>query len=151
MTSGWKELRFIAPTTGFILGQEFPSETRKPQPATWNELIQKLDGKTSNAEVKMYIAKEAGTAGLSENPATRVTWECEPGNGPARESSEGVDKRDTREVLVVVKRGLEANYIQDGSQLHKNIKGLLREFGSWKEIKKRGCYLDSENDPCSHL
>jgi hypothetical protein len=44
-------------------------------------------------------------------------------------------------VLVVVKRGVSASYIQDGSQLYKKLMGLLNEM-SWEEILADSRYLD---------
>jgi hypothetical protein len=130
--------------------------SRVPQPADWNELLQKRDGKDSGASVIMYVAKEPKVSGASDKSDSRTVYTAVPGHMKTVSNStiatiDNDDKSiDAREVLVVAKRGKDASYVQDGSELAMPIRNLLRRM-TWQEIKEEGLYLPGEEDPCAHL
>jgi hypothetical protein len=158
-SKGWKELHFITPTTEFMSSPNDQHQQRVAQPAGWDMAIKKIDGETSGAEVKMYVAKEPNVAGMAENPQTRVEYSAVPGHlanpnavnyGPGYTMMAPQKNSDHREALVVVRRGAGASYIEDGNGLHAEIKSLL-EHTTWLELRESDRYVDPEDDPCAHL
>lgn len=154
--NGWKELHFITPTTQFMSeGVQYLCE-RSAQPEKWNGVVLDRDGTDSAACVKMFIAKEPDVAGLSENPETRIDYNATPGFLFDRWGDEFVDVVDVqrylenREVLLVAKRGVGASYVQNGKQLHKDIKSLLDRM-NWGDILADNRYLDPEDNPENFL
>lgn len=147
---GWKEMRYITPSTRFMTGRFDPYKVREEQPKAWNQAITKADGESSGAEVKMYVARAPGLKGLTENPITRTIWEACPGHlrGNLRSAEDSV--AEDREVMIVARRGLSANYVQDGSHLNKDIAWLMEQM-KWQELKDSNKYLDGERDPAAHL
>jgi hypothetical protein len=99
---------------------------------------------------------ESDIEGLTETPETRLNYETIAGNrieigGFDNESpKERYRLQENREVLVVVKRGVGASYVQDRSDLHKDLKALQNRM-TWKDILANGRYLDPENDPVLKL
>jgi hypothetical protein len=150
-SDGWKELHFISPATEFMSSQNDHNNARVAQPAGWNELLKSRDGEHSGAGVKMYFANGPKVAGLAEMPQTRTPWDAVPGQLPpgALMADMGSLDADAREILVVAKRGKDASYVQDGSDLDEDIKSLLSSM-SWAEIKEKK-YIPPYDDPCAHL
>ena len=158
-SDSWKELHYITPTTEFMSSSNDTSRSRVQQPSGWNELLQARDGADSGAEVKMYVANVPGVTGLTGNPQTRTVYNPIPGHlstnvqplpGTMVNDLVSEGDLDAREVLVVAKRGINASYVQDGSQLNEKIRSLLSKM-TWQEIKDSGRYLPPEDDPCAHL
>jgi len=155
---GWKELHFITPTTQFMSepSDPFLHRERVAQPLEWNRLVLDRDGKNSGASVKMFVAKEPDVQGMIEEVETRIGYEAIPGHLLKIDGYEMVAEAErqryleSREVMVVAKRGVGASYIQDGRQLDKDIKNLLDRI-SWEEILADGRYLDPEDDPVRFL
>lgn len=153
---GWKELHFITGSTQFMSepGGEF--RERFPQPLGWNKIVLDRDGKDSAANVKMFVAKEPDVEGAAENRETRSEYEAIPGQcleieGDVHATPEERQKYlESREVLVVAKRGVSASYVQDGKQLHDLLKGLLNRM-NWEEVLSDNRYVDPEDDPTSCL
>lgn len=155
---GWKELHYITPTTEFMTSQNDAYKDRVAQPTGWNKMLREKDGETSGAGVRMYIANQKSLAGLAEDPFTRSLWEAVPGHllppppPPDLGSFEGGwgNWVDSREVVIVAKRGAGAKHIQDGRSMRDKIKRLLDQM-SWAELKKSGKYIPPEDDACAHL
>jgi hypothetical protein len=156
---GWKELRFITPTTEFITSANDHRNARVAQPTGWTKKLKERDGETSSAEVKMYVANEKSIAGLAENYLTRSSWDAIPGHTfprpppPDWDSFHGVGWGhwvDSREVMIVAKRRAGAKYVQDGRSINVKIKRLIDTM-SWPELKKSGKYIPAEDDVCAHL
>ncbi|KAN0090647.1 hypothetical protein V8E51_019226 [Hyaloscypha variabilis] len=130
---GWKELHFITPTTQFIFALD-------------------RDGRDSSASVRMFVGMQPDVVGLTEDPETRLDYAAIAGHGLEIEGYENESPEEqrrhseSREVLVVAKRGVGASYIQDGSDLHQKIKILLSKM-NWQEILADGRYLDPEDRP----
>lgn len=150
--NGWKELHFITPTTQFISGPCDPYYKREAQPSYWNSLVLDRDGRDSSASVRMFVGLEPDVEGSTEDPETRVSYEAIAGH---RLEIDGYEHKtpqerqrflESREVLVVAKRGARASYIQDGSQLDKDIKNLLSRM-TWDEVLADGRYYDHETNP----
>jgi len=57
---------------------------------------------------------------------------------------------DTREVLVVGKRGRGVGYAQDGGQLDGDIRGVLGRM-CWGEVMEGGGYVDPEDWPADFV
>lgn len=149
---GWKELRFITPTTQFMSEAVQYLCKRVAQPEGWNRLVLDRDGQDSAACVKMFIAKEPDVEGITNTPETRFEYIAVPGQHFDIEGDIDVTAEErqryleSREVLVVAKRGVGASYVQDGRQLHEDIKSLLNRM-SWEEILADKRYLDPEDEP----
>ncbi|KAE9365695.1 hypothetical protein N431DRAFT_562452 [Stipitochalara longipes BDJ] len=157
--NGWKELHFITPTTQFISEPCDPYHERfdcynQPvaQPSYWNSFALDRDGIDSGASVRMFVGIEPDVEGLTEDPKTRLNYEATIGHrleieGYENESPEEQRRLlESREVLVIAKRGTGASYIQDGSELHEDIKNILSRM-TWEEILADGRYRDPEQNP----
>jgi hypothetical protein len=128
-TDGWKEAWFVTPTTSFLTSPWYGRTVGTVHPYAWDKVIKERDGEDSGAECTMYIAKEAGKTGAVENSATREEWQVELSNSTNSTWAlgwTGRGKVDEREVLVVVKRGRNAQYVNDGSGLHPDIRCCSR-------------------------
>ena len=153
---GWKELHFITGSTQFMSEPFEEFGERATQPFEWNKFVLDRDGKDSAACVRMFVAKDPDIEGAAETPETRIDYEATPGHHLELEGGvhkTGVGRQrylESREVLVVAKRGVGASYVQDGRQLHKDIKSLLNRM-SWEEILSDGRYRDPEDDPATCL
>ena len=55
-----------------------------------------------------------------------------------------------REVLVVVKRGNNCDYVECGSGLPLEVKDLFESMG-WEKIKAEQLVLEAEEDATAHL
>jgi hypothetical protein len=143
---GWKELRYIIPTTEFMTSHEDEYRSRVAQPAGWDKKLREKDGETSGAEVRMYVAGQMSLAGSTEPPFTRSSWEAVPGHLLPLPPLPDWD----REVIVIAKRGAGAKYVQDGSTMREHIRRLLDKM-SWAELKKSGKYIPPRNYPWCHL
>ncbi|CAM6112216.1 unnamed protein product [Calypogeia fissa] len=161
-SKGWKELHYTSPTTEFMSSLNDPSDSRKPQPEGWDKLLKDRDGENSGAEVKMFVAKESGGKGLAADlqkgmvyefvpskPLAEVVHQLPGGPGGAMVTDFDADI-NSREVLLVAKRGTDADYVQDGKAVNEGIKALWDKM-SWQEIKESGRHVHPEDDPCSHL
>ena len=156
---GWKELHFITPTTQFMSEPCDPyheriDHYRQPvaQPSFWNSFALDRDGRDSGASVRMFAGTQPDVVGLTEDPETRLDYVAIAGHrleieGYENESPEEQRRHsESREVLVVAKRGVGASYIQNGNDLHQKIKILLSRM-TWQEILADGRYLDPEDRP----
>ncbi|CAM6108063.1 unnamed protein product [Calypogeia fissa] len=136
--------------------------SRKPQPEWWDKLLKDRDGENSGAEVKMFVAKDSGGKGLAADLQKGMIYEFVPSKLLADfvrprgamvsdfdADNVGIDV-NSREVLLVAKRGTDADYVQDGKAVNERIKALWDKM-SWQEIKEGGRYLHPEDNPCSHL
>ncbi|CAM6123061.1 unnamed protein product [Calypogeia fissa] len=164
-SKGWKELHYTSPTTEFMSSLNDPYNSRRPQPEGWDKLLKDRDGENSGAEVKMFVAKESGGKGLAADlqkgmvyefvprkPLAEVVHQLPDGPRGAMVTDFDVDNVgiDSREVLLVAKRGTDADYVQDGKAVNERIKALWDKM-SWQEIKESGRHIDPGDDPCAHL
>jgi hypothetical protein len=100
----------------------------------------------------MFAGTQPDVVGLTEDPETRLDYVAIAGHrleieGYENESPEEERRHsESREVLVVAKRGVGASYIQNGNDLHQKIKILLSRM-TWQEILADGRYLDPEDRP----
>ena len=92
---------------------------RVAQPSGWNRFVLDRDSKDSAASVEMFVAEEPDIEGVAETLQTRLYYEAIPGHrlqmvkGLHRPVAERKRYLESREVLVVAKRGVGASYVQD--------------------------------------
>ncbi|KAL1968329.1 hypothetical protein VTN77DRAFT_1858 [Rasamsonia byssochlamydoides] len=144
-TNGWKELHFVSPTTEFIVSRtcyDLCDQHHVRQLQGWDALLKARDGQDSGASVKMYVAKQPGVQGATARPETREEFNV------VSLISNLPDGSDTREVLVVAKRGDKADFAVDRSNSR-----LRRALGkrTWQKVREKGLYINPESDPCSYL
>ncbi|KAI9736299.1 MAG: hypothetical protein M1834_001185 [Cirrosporium novae-zelandiae] len=97
-------------------------EIREPQPASWNRMIKERDGDGSGAFVKIYIGN-TDEIGMTANPETREVFNQtgpQPGAVP--------EKLREREVLVVVRRGWDADYTEDDEAALQALQAFEDEY-----------------------
>lgn len=107
-SDGWKELHYISPTTEFMTSSRDHQCLRVAQPAGWNGLLQKRDGERSGARVTMYVAKEAGRAGITKEMEQCTSWSAVPGHELKETPKIISEKQANREVRIVARRGRKA-------------------------------------------
>ncbi|KAI4195518.1 MAG: hypothetical protein LQ350_007151 [Teloschistes chrysophthalmus] len=120
-----------------------------------------FEEEADDVEEEARIDGELGSAGLSPRSIPfcikRVTSE----GGTSRWVETEYDPSEwlpphqeyTSQIEVRIKRGKEADYEQKGEQsnvLARRLLDLFQEL-TWKEIKEKGLYVDSENAPTAHL
>lgn len=144
---GWKELHYISPSSIFM-HRHFPERAAaQPQPETW---LRELRERDQDATLEMYIAKESGVKGGAYDVETRSKLSITP--KPISPDVAGAQLySDTREVLLVAKRGKNASYAQDGSQLNEDLAEIWPRM-TWPELKNSPLYVkDYDDDPNSLL
>ena len=128
-SNGWRELHYISPNPDFMTSTQDHRKKRVAQPENWNTMLLERDGKTSGAEVKMYITPN--TMNPSETPITQP-WSAIPGHELLDagilnlEQVQGV-------VRVVARRGRTANVVITGLA-HKQPWRVMKDNG----IKREG-------------
>ena len=147
---------------------------RSTQPETWDKMIKERDGAESGARVEMWTSEEEGVWEKVEGEYnTDLEEKEEKGDGDSEAEDEpgkdlahscssevlslgrpGDDK--TPSIEVGIRRGREAQYVQDGRPVNEHQQSRkLREIfekPGWKEIKARGLFISgAENDPWAHL
>lgn len=151
---GWKELWYLTPTTEFIESGLDKQNVRVQQPDGWDKAIKNKDGVDSGAECTMYVGpwyEEECDEGVQDDPdyIPERTWEVvDPKSrsawiGLPNRSSHLTDRDFCREVLVVVKRGRNASYVNDGKHCNEEFGKLFNKM-SWEEIKKSDLYVSPE-------
>lgn len=145
---GWKEIRFICPVPFSFTWDVVHFATRRadgtfqvhrklrePQPATWKAMAKDRDD--PGATVDIFIAKKEydGQTNVVLDPTkrealvdTQVTTEVH------RARQEGTHAF-LRETMVVVRRGKQSVYVEDGYCLRSEMEDLFKGR-SWKDIKK---------------
>jgi hypothetical protein len=154
---GWKELHYITPTTQFMSDPcECGSRRRVPQPSNWNKLLLDRDGEQSGASVEMFVAKDPDIEGDAAYVDTSFEYHANPGQTLDLQADKPQTPKErwrfleSREVLVIAKRGVSTAYAQDGGELHGNIKDLLGRM-SWEQVVADGIFIDPEDDPARRL
>ena len=159
---GWKELHFIVPSAHFLL---LHVNRDAPQPAKWNELPQRRDGKDSGASVAMYQAKDFDAVGATGHPDTRTSFNSDLARSAPPEERAVTEDKDvptpdgiqccavfkSREVLVVAKRGKNAAIRVQHSDGWPTIFRALLGRMTWQEIKENGHYDNHEDCPVDIL
>lgn len=151
-STGWRELHYLTPTTQFMTSEADHYNDRRDQPATWRKELHDRVGSEPGADVRMYVANEPNVPDMALDPAMRTdfaprgikdmtTKERQFWNAPSNFQ---------REVLVEVKRGRGAPYVQDGSDIDLSIKHVMSRM-TWKELQASDCYINPELDPTAHL
>lgn len=148
--SGWKELHFISVASellgfGEVHMPMFDLHRRRPQPSTWTNILQQRD---SMASVTIYRSTKSEIPGAVLSPQTREVFEQKISSSAELESfgvrpDEQLLSRSEiwKEVLVVVKRGHDADIENDGLPClaDKDIRQWAC-WMTWAEIK-RDCVL----------
>ncbi|KAK3689113.1 hypothetical protein B0T22DRAFT_427257 [Podospora appendiculata] len=151
--SGWKVLRYITFSSA-MLGYRFDTQFwpdhiwrfhRKPQPSHWQDILEARDGSSSKPSVTVYRATEPGRYGCILDPSKRVRYEQKPGQVRASVSDPLVFQADpelmtdgekTKEILVVVKRGLGVDFEETGRprRVHgdnaRDVRSWARAYGT---------------------
>jgi hypothetical protein len=100
------------------------------------------------------LQNQKSLAGLAEDPSTRILWQTVvPGRLPQPLlMGMGPDHDvDSREVLIVAKRGAGAKYIQDG-RVGPAINQLLQHYRRSRiELKKSRNYIPPKRTACAYL
>ncbi|KAL8643810.1 MAG: hypothetical protein Q9226_008107 [Calogaya cf. arnoldii] len=111
---------------------------RHPQPSTWEAMIKERDG--PSASVEMYRLLEDG----SHRIPLRTEFET---------IQDATGKGDEGQIEVRIKRGTNADHVQEGELVNEWAKGLHDLFKelSWEEIKEKELYVEAEDDPTAHL
>lgn len=150
LADGFREMHVIlAGTTFMTRPNDLDEDDGVAQPEGWRKALRARDGEDSGADVEMHVAVQPRERDVVLDPTKRVPWVApaqplDPGDEPSED--------DTKEVLVVIRRGRDANYVQEGADLHKDIKELM-EAVPWSRItdKEHGNWVDTEDDPTAHL
>ncbi|KAL8672325.1 MAG: hypothetical protein Q9168_003209 [Polycauliona sp. 1 TL-2023] len=150
-SKGFKELIYVVENDRFLRPVHFtrtsvgppPVETediseRQPQPSTWDAMMKARDGADSGACVELYRILDDGKRRLP------LKTEFESIQEASAESDGQIEVR--------VRRGTDADYLQDGQQNEwaQPLSELFNQY-SWEEIQAKGLYVDAEDDPTAHL
>jgi hypothetical protein len=143
---GFRELRYIYPRAKFLsphIWQCDWDENISCEPECWDRIIKERDGPNSGAEVKIWIANEGGEEVDLLDPARREQWV--PGIDYRSRNYRLVRKsrpvyfqyetcyEDERKVMVVVRRGRNADVRENGEHLDPRIETLFKDK-TWAEI-----------------
>lgn len=145
--TGWKELHYITPNSMFLgfhkTERNGKTYLRKPQPHTWISALYERDGSDSGASLIIYRSK-ISKPGCIINHLERETFEQVVASNdleafglkkdPFLTSSSEKDK----EGLVVVKRGRNANILEEVSKPPYDQNRDMRALGpkmTWKQIR----------------
>ncbi|KAK2813975.1 hypothetical protein FQN50_000379 [Emmonsiellopsis sp. PD_5] len=144
---GWKELHYISYNSSvlaFAPDLEPPFYRRELQPGTWHEALLRRDGRGSGASVVIYRSTRPGVRGSVLNPRSRQPFnQTVSSREQLRRFGETADREllapdeKTKEVLIVVKRGRDADISDVGSPPYSLEDP--REWASekkWAEIKQ---------------
>ncbi|KAJ5995891.1 hypothetical protein N7481_002868 [Penicillium waksmanii] len=151
-STGWKELHFITPNSNmldFEIVRFFagvPPILREPQPSTWKTVLSSRDGPDTGTSVTIYRSTQSDSPGAVLDPQTREPLEQKKNRrkrarfGLAADQSLTSEGEAEKELLVIVKRGLDVDITEDESPpyLPKDIRSWTRAM-SWAEIR-RECY-----------
>ncbi|KAF5872808.1 uncharacterized protein Bfra_006171 [Botrytis fragariae] len=134
--NGWRELRFLTSTTVFVNGNG--RSYLVEQPAGWDKDIKEMDGTGSGAECKMFAGENYGQD--EDENAIRQVWEIDPDArsawiGIPKDEYHGPKQDPYQQVLVVVKRGKDTDYMNDGSHECEKFEALFDNM-TWDEIKE---------------
>lgn len=162
--AGWRELHFIAPNSKMF---SFPKDDflarpgeyfywRRPQPSTWNHILQRRDGNRSS--VTMFRSTCPNVAGSVLNPSTRKPFAQE---APAGSGARGIEafglKEDKhllspdefgKEILIVVKRGLSVD-VREPCREPPYDDQDIRDWShgmTWQEIQHVSNYISDISD-----
>ena len=122
-------------------------------------MIKERDGFNSGAGVEMYEVSPAGrikTGVVYENVDSPASDDRDQDYGDylAYEPDEEDDDDENFAIEVRIRRGRDADYVQDGKILSEFDRRLHETFAqmSWKDIKEQGLFIPgAERDPTSHL
>lgn len=108
---------------------------RDPQPATWETTAKERDN--SGATVEIFIAKKEyhGQTDVVLDPTKREVLIDTRVSAEVRRARQEGTHAFPRETMVVIRRGKQAVYVEDGSGLRSEVKDVF-EGRSWKEIKE---------------
>ena len=166
---GWRELRYITRDStmlGFEKHSIFMANPylRRPQPATWNDILLKRDDVDSKPTVAIYRSTQSKNPGTVMNKATRqivdqmILPPSDLGAFGVEEDPQFVGRGEKeKELLVVVKRSRGADILQhDVAPFSAYDIRQWAEGMTWQEIKKVAIdflydkeedhYLDSEDE-----
>ncbi|KAK7018395.1 hypothetical protein R3P38DRAFT_2982546 [Favolaschia claudopus] len=152
-SAGWKELRFLAFNSVFLGYKDEPlgfggldedMYLRVPQPAAWQDVLDKRDGAGSGASVVIYRATSKQPCSVLLQPSSRAVFaQTLPAGknlktfGKMEDSKLMSPGERQKEVLVVVKRGDGVDYAEkEGSPYLAS--GDIREDmegQTWKQFK----------------
>ena len=146
--TGWKELQYITPNASILsfpkierFGQTY---LRKPQPDAWRSVLYQRDGPESGASVIIYRSR-APVPGSILNCRQRETFEqtiVQPQLeefGLAKDPFLDSSSEQCKELLVVVKRGRDANIIEQVPKpphdRNPDIRALALNM-TWSQIRE---------------
>lgn len=140
-----KVLGFARPDMLYSVGD--PEEYRywrKPQPATWQSVLENRDGTPSNPSVTIYRSTVSSSPGSVLNVNTRTRFEQKTPEDSEEREAFGIvedaeimaDGESTRDVMVIAKRGSGVDYEQKENSPFTDS-DILRDMPgkTWKEIR----------------
>ncbi|KAL4808656.1 hypothetical protein BDV18DRAFT_88333 [Aspergillus unguis] len=152
--SGWRELRYITQHTGMLQVERLhllksKEPWPKPWPTVWHGDLLRRDGVDSGASIKLYTSRETSLPNVIVNSKSWETWEedlvrLEEIHRRGFSERQPLLRREElgRELLVVVRRGEDADILQVGEGF---FRGLDTEK-TWAEIKQGSGGSDISND-----
>lgn len=170
---GFQELAFIS-ANDRCLNSSYLGGWNAPQPSTWDKMIKDRDGVDSGAGVEMFtFASGRRMKMVGDHPfyhlrrggrvvvadGNRDGYDAIPWDNGIHGGGERGAKVDRQlEVIeggveIRVRRGRDADYVQDGKSLCEYDDELYAIFAqlSWKEIKEQGIFMPgAEDDPVPH-
>ncbi|KIM96031.1 hypothetical protein OIDMADRAFT_20935 [Oidiodendron maius Zn] len=143
--NGWRELHFITPNSSMLSFKKIdlfmaPPYWRKPQPASWNEILARRDGEGSGSSVTIYRATQLRQGSVIDNRTRQIFDQKAVANFGVEDDKElsALDEAE-KELLVVVKRGQTTNIAEpDGPPflLENDIRHWSYPM-TWTEIRRR--------------
>ncbi|KAF2874873.1 hypothetical protein BDV95DRAFT_656595, partial [Massariosphaeria phaeospora] len=146
--TGWKELHYITPNSSILSFQKTERfrkvYLRQPQPDAWRSALFQRDGPNSGASVTIYRSK-TGTPGSILNHHEKEIFEQNV--APQHLEDFGLEKDPVlispgerqKEVLIIVKRGRDADIMEEVSKppydQTYDIRALA-EDKTWSEIRE---------------
>lgn len=161
---GWKELRFLSPTSEMLGHNDHEEESflRLPQPAQWQGMLECQDGVESLPSVVVYRAKvpfgaRVAKAGVMQDPSQWEAYEqTETEADSDQHYGERIDQKimlmygeRNKEMVVIARRGKGADYQENWAWSYPQYADELREsVAAWIEDRKG--WLDRRWLRCEH-
>lgn len=142
---GWKELRVICSDASVLTLEDdtlVSPAIPHPQPTAWISTLRERDGIDSGTNVQIFIATKEydGKEDVIYHTSKREVFDSSKILAEVRRARDGIAQATSREVMIIMRRGAQAAYVEDGSGSLKGRVSRIKESfegRSWKDIKEQ--------------
>jgi len=127
--------------------------TIDPSTISWEGVEENEPWLLTSADSFSQLGPQGGRMQAQEPSSSTVSSSDGQGNVILWSIRDDQDlKTEQRTVVIIAKRGKDADIVADGQNMETKMKTLLEKFnGDWKEMRRKGVLLSGHHDPWAML